>query len=152
MKFASCLLVLIDNYNEKGIFIRTQDSIIWFNGKRYEEWCKLYEGPHLQLFRHNKEFYMRKYNVLCLPSTTIAYACKATPIVYKMEHNKWIEHDLAKSAKIEHFRPSLEFKLKNINYLFQHYGELWQKDEKQEWILTGNIRKKFTTVEFFYLQ
>ncbi len=33
---------LIDNYNEhnKGFFFQCHDDVYWFNGKRYEKWCK----------------------------------------------------------------------------------------------------------------
>ncbi len=33
------LLTIIENYNEDGIFIKYQQGIYWFNGKRMEFWC-----------------------------------------------------------------------------------------------------------------
>ncbi len=36
------IMRLIDNYNEhdKGFFFQLHDNVYWFNGKRYEKYCK----------------------------------------------------------------------------------------------------------------
>ena len=52
------ILSLIEKYNEKGIFINTNQKIYWFNGKRFE-FCFLFLNS-TQLIQINNELYTRE--------------------------------------------------------------------------------------------
>ncbi len=51
---------IIANYNEPGIFVAKIQKIYWFNGKRFEFWCKM---ATWNVFTYENELYQSGYNL-----------------------------------------------------------------------------------------
>ncbi len=51
------IMDIIDEYNEIGIFICYCKKIYWFNGKRFEIWCR---SKYYYMLTYNNDLYYRK--------------------------------------------------------------------------------------------
>ncbi len=111
------IMNLIDNYNEhdKGFFFCFHDGVYWFNGKRYEKYCK---KPY---------WFYGHYNILNID-------------IYQSLKNKKLEFKKTIQYEANLIRPLFPFYYKNTVYMFDNLHNRKYDFQTKTWSEFANLK------------